>query len=122
MAKPKYVEVEESAVYDNYLHQKNYDDVATLDTFLNDGEEVLEDDPDKDVENWKSHWKQMPEFIQEDNPAFKTLIVRFRNEEDYKEFSKMIAQNLTLKSKSIWHPALDRSGNMLTRWIEKEEK
>ena len=61
----------------------------------------------------------MPEYKQENNPPYKRIIVSFRNKEDYDEFSQLISQNLTDKTKSIWHPKLDREANMLTRWIEE---
>jgi hypothetical protein len=70
---------------------------------------------------WKKHWVGMPEFKQEENPAYKTIYVHFRNEEDYKEFSKLIDQSLTDKTKSIWHPKLDREANALRRWIETND-
>jgi hypothetical protein len=43
----------------------------------------------------------MPEFEQEDDSPHRKLIVSFRNEEDFKMFSKLINQNLTKKTKSI---------------------
>lgn len=69
---------------------------------------------------WKKYWKGMPEFIQEDNPPYMKIYVSFRNEDDYNEFAKMVDQNLTTKTKSIWYPKLDRDANMLKRWIEIE--
>lgn len=64
------------------------------------------------------HWKEMPEFEQESKSTYKTIYVHFRNEEDYKEFQKLIDQHLTSKTKSIWYPELDRTENSLLRWIE----
>ena len=49
-------------------------------------------------------------------------IAKSRNkwfEEDYEEFAKLINQNLSEKTKSIWHPKLDRDANSLRRWIEE---
>lgn len=70
-------------------------------------------------EEWKSLWKGMPEFVQEDDPPYKKLIINFRNEEDYKEFADLIKQKLTEKTKSIWFPKLDVDDNALKRWIEE---
>jgi len=50
------------------------------------------------------HWQGMPEFIQDKKEPFKVIIVRFETEDDYKDFQKAICQNLTNKTKSIWHP------------------
>ena len=49
-------------------------------------------------------WVGMPEFVQEKKEPFKTLIVRFETESDYKNFENLIGQKLTIKTKSIWHP------------------
>lgn len=72
-----------------------------------------------DEEEWKKHWLGMPEFDQEDNPPYKKIIMSFRNKEDYEEFAKLVDQNLTEKTKSIWYPKLDRDENSLKRWIEE---
>lgn len=70
-------------------------------------------------EEWKKYWKGMPEFVQEDNPPYKKILVSFRNQEDYEEFAKLIDQKLTEKTKSIWYPKLDIDDNALKRWIEE---
>ena len=49
-------------------------------------------------------WVGMPEFVQEKKEPYKTLIVRFETEQDYKDFAQLIEQKLTKKTKSIWHP------------------
>ena len=69
---------------------------------------------------WKKHWVGMPEFIQENNPPYKRIIISFRNEDDYNEFAKLVDQNLSDKTKSIWYPKLDREANSLLRWVEEE--
>lgn len=58
--------------------------------------------------NHKEHWRDMPEFIQEKQEPYQKIIVRFECEEDVKEFSDLIGQPLTPKTKSIWHPKLIR--------------
>jgi hypothetical protein len=69
--------------------------------------------------NWEEHWKGMPEFVQKDKPPFKSIFLHFRNKEDYVAFAKLIEQNLTDKTKSIWYPKLEIDDNMLKRWIEE---
>lgn len=76
------------------------------------------DDAEKE---WQKHWVGMPEFEQEENPPYKQIYVSFRTKEDYDEFAKMIGQPLTEKTKSIWHPKLDRTKNSLLRWMEDDE-
>ena len=65
--------------------------------------------------DWEKEWKDMPEFIQEDESAYRKLIVSFRNEEDLKKFLELINQIITNKTKSIWFPRDDRDkpGNYL---------
>lgn len=63
----------------------------------------------ENTEDWKKEWVGMPEFIQEksDKP-FTQITIRFKNQEDLKQFSNLINQNLTKKTKSIWFPQIER--------------
>lgn len=87
--------------------------------FMDLSEEELEQVVADDDHDWEEHWVGMPEFDQEDNPPYKKIIMNFRSEEDYKAFAKLVGQNLTEKTKSIWYPKLDIDDNMLKRWIEE---
>lgn len=109
-------EINETTEYESLLDVKEFEP-GTLSSFL--GEEEVKQIDEK---MWKMHWHGMPEFKQEDNPPHKRIIISFRNEEDYKEFAKLLEHDQTLssKTKSIWYPKLDREANMLTRWIEEE--
>lgn len=108
-------EIEESTEYENCLGVKEFED-GTLSSFLG-----VEEVQKIDEKLWQKHWVGMPEFVQENNPAYKKLIVSFRTKADYEEFAKLIGQNLTEKTKTIWHPKLDREANSLLRWVEDEE-
>ena len=52
----------------------------------------------------KKEWVGMPEFIQETQIPFKTLIIYFESEKSLKKFSKLIGRKITLQKKSIWYP------------------
>lgn len=106
--------VVETTEYENCLNVKEFEP-GTLSSFL--GEEEVKEIDEK---LWKKHWTGMPEFVQEDNPPFKRLIISFRNEDDYNEFAKLVDQNLSEKTKSIWYPKLDREANSLLRWVEED--
>jgi len=106
--------IQETTQYDNFVGKKI--EPANLFNIM----EIEDPNKDNDVE-WKKHWKGMPEFEQNENKTYKTIYVHFRTKKDYEEFANMIGQNLTEKTKSIWHPALDRFANSLLRWIEDEE-
>jgi len=73
-----------------------------------------------DDHKWEKYWTGMCEFNQKDKKPHKTIFVHFRNQEDYKSFAKLIDQNLTDKTKSIWYPKLEIDDNILKRWIEEE--
>jgi hypothetical protein len=62
-----------------------------------------------DPDTWQDHWKGMPEFEQDAQTPFRTLIVHFRNQDDVNNFVETIQQEITDKTKSIWHPALERT-------------
>lgn len=59
-------------------------------------------------EPWKDEWQDMPEFIQEDASPHQQIIISFRTEEDVQDFSKLIDQPLTNRTKSAWYPTYDR--------------
>lgn len=108
--------VEESTEYENCIGK-----IVELEEPENTAKTLFEGWEEDDEAEWKKNWKGMPEFIQEDNPPYMKIYVSFRNEEDYKEFAKLVDQNLSTKTKSIWYPKLDRDANFLKRWIEIDD-
>lgn len=54
-----------------------------------------------------AEWKGMPEFEQEDQTAWKRLIVNFKNTEDLQAFAKLVEQSITERTRSIWYPTAD---------------
>ena len=111
------VEVEETTEYKNFVGETNESEVPEGPANLCD---FLGIDEEDQVDPWKKQWVGMPEFEQEENKPFMKISMSFRNEEDYIEFAKMVEQNLTTKTKSIWYPKLDRSANTLLRWVEED--
>ena len=67
----------------------------------------------QDYENeWQKEWLDMPEFIQtKKEDSYCKITIRFKNETDLEQFSKLINQKLTNKTKSIWFPAIERGIN-----------
>lgn len=53
-------------------------------------------------------WQGMPEFEQEDLSAFRAIKVNFSQQEDVDNFSELIGQQFTDKTKSIWYPEQER--------------
>jgi hypothetical protein len=62
-----------------------------------------------DPDSWQDHWKGMPEFEQDAQTPFRTLIVHFKNQNDVNDFLEIIKQEITEKTKSIWHPEAIRT-------------
>jgi hypothetical protein len=56
------------------------------------------------VNDIKAEWDGMPEFENADERPFRTIYVHFHNKEAVAEFFKMIKQDFTEDTKSIWHP------------------
>ena len=52
-------------------------------------------------------WEGMPEFNQPDATSFRAMIVHFKDQAAVDAFSKLIAQDFTPKTKSIWHPKVE---------------
>ena len=111
-------EIQETATYENCMELLTDEyQPPTLNRFF--GESDGEDDG-VDVQNaeWQKHWVGMPMFEQNDKKTYKTIYLHFRNKEDYDAFAKLVDQNLTEKTKSIWYPKLERDENSLKRWME----
>jgi hypothetical protein len=58
----------------------------------------------EDTDEKVTEWKGMPEFKQPDKTAYRQIIVSFEDEEGVEEFSRLVKQSLTKKTKSIWFP------------------
>ncbi len=57
-----------------------------------------------DADEYETEWRGMPEFNQPDNGAFRQIIVSFDDQAGVDKFAKLIGQNLTDKTKSLWFP------------------
>lgn len=77
---------------------------------------------DESPDFFEKHWQNMPAFDQKDRAAQRQIIVSFDNEEDIKEFSKLVKQNITDKTKSIWFPAREKQIVKDLFWIEDNDK
>lgn len=116
-------EIKETTEYESCLDYVS-DEVNDVSKFMGDDaftpEKPLEEKPDSQLtrdEFFRKYWKGMPTYDQNDNPPWKQLIINFRNEEDYKEFGKLLSQNISEDTKSIWYPKLEIEDNSLHRWI-----
>lgn len=71
-----------------------------------------------EVNNWKDHWKGMPEFIQEDLSPYLTIKVHFRNQKDVEEFEGLLNQKIN-KYKLLWFPKAEPRNYANKRYIDE---
>ena len=88
------------------------------------GMDVWQLDSNADVDMVNSgdendEWVGMPEFVQEEQNAYQKIIIRFDCKEDVEEFSRLIGQNVTPQTKSLWHPKLSIGANRNKRWVNE---
>lgn len=69
-------------------------------------------------EAWEEHWKGMPEFKSEDLMPFKTIYVHFENREHLAAFAKLLRQNITMETQSIWYPELTVQDLMKKKYVD----
>jgi hypothetical protein len=67
----------------------------------------------------ENEWTGMPEFIQEKKEPFAKIIFRFDSERDLSDFSKLIGQKLTKKTKSAWFPFKSHWGGIKKIWVDE---
>jgi hypothetical protein len=63
----------------------------------------------------------MPEFEQEDQMPVKQVIVNFANEADVEKFARLIEQDVTMTTKSIWYPRVERIRRSDHGYVEVED-
>ncbi len=61
-----------------------------------------------------TEWEGMPDFNQPDKSAQRQITVSFKTDEDVEAFAKLIGQNITDKTRSLWYPAAE-----IERYIDK---
>ena len=72
--------------------------------------------------DWVKEWQGMPEFKQfESNKPYAQITFRFANEKDLQDFAKIIGQKLTSKTKSAWHPEIQRGINANKIYVDESE-
>lgn len=60
--------------------------------------------PGQEVDDPTGEWDGMPEFEQQDKMPFRTIWVHFENQEAVDEFSRLVEQSFTSKTKFMWFP------------------
>jgi hypothetical protein len=52
-----------------------------------------------------AEWQGMPAFEQDDQMPVKQVIVNFAHADDVERFARLVEQNVTMSTKSVWYPA-----------------
>lgn len=69
----------------------------------------------------EQEWEGMPEFVQGDKDPIKQVIVSFKSWDDYKAFAKLVDQNLSPKTQSIWYPKAEIERMVDKAYVRKED-
>jgi hypothetical protein len=69
----------------------------------------------------KKEWQNMPEFVQEDLLPYRSVTINFMNDADVDEFSKLIDQPITKKTKFRWFPYMPSKDLINYRYIDRGE-
>lgn len=74
----------------------------------------------KEKFNAMDHWKGMPEFNQPGLEPVKVVKVNFASKEYMLKFSKLIGQEITAKTPSVWFPIAPVENALDKRWSDKK--
>jgi hypothetical protein len=70
--------------------------------------------------NMREEWVGMPEFIQDKQKPYAQITFRFNSEEELQDFAGKIGQKLTNKTKSAWHPPLEKGIHSNKRYTDEQ--
>ncbi len=92
----------------------------TDDKYNSEYQDTLFESDETDYDNAEHDWRNMPEFVNEKNDAFRKIIISFQDENGVKEFEKLLQQRITDKTKSLWFPPKEKH-NTIDMWIDDNE-
>lgn len=102
---------------DNKLNESNWEMnlvLPELELLPEDLKELTGFDFGGDLVDESSEWVGMPEFDHKDLTPSRQVIVSFKNQEDVDTFAGLVDQKITIKTRSMWFPAVD-----IERYIDK---
>lgn len=74
-----------------------------------------------DDESAEKEWFDMPEFIQEEQAPYAYIIVKIDSQKNLEKFAKLMEQDISQKTKSIWYPKLVKNVIFNQRYVGKDE-
>jgi len=69
--------------------------------------------------DWEKEWVGMPEFSQQDLTPLRVINVRFKSENDVRQFAELIGQTITPKQKALWFPFVEFRRASHLRYIDE---
>lgn len=65
-------------------------------------------------------WQGMPEFVQPDTMPYRTINVHFNDDAAVQDFARIIGQELTDKTKYVWHPEQKPQKRLDVQYVTNE--
>lgn len=65
-----------------------------------------------------AEWQGMPEYAHDDLQPVKQIVVSFAHADDVARFARLVEQNVTMGTKSIWYPAAEIGHYKDTAYVE----
>lgn len=69
---------------------------------------------------WQEEWQDMPEYVMDDLRPHRVINVRFRNDEDVKEFARRMGQHINPKQRALWFPAMEHRRASHLRYVQEQ--
>jgi len=66
-------------------------------------------------------WQGMPEFVQPDTMPYRTINVHFNDDAAVQDFARIIGQELTDKTKYVWHPEQKPQKRLDVQYVVTDE-
>ena len=76
---------------------------------------------DVDTQSIEKEWFDMPEFIQEEQAPYDYIIVKIDSQKNLEKFAKLMEQDISQKTKSIWYPKLIKNVIFNQRYVGTNE-
>lgn len=76
-------------------------------------------EPDELEDWWEKHWKDMPEFSQEDQSPVQSILVHFYTKEDVQDFAKLVQQRITTRTRFIRFPNSENAKLREMGWFDE---
>jgi len=70
---------------------------------------------------WQKMWGGMPEFVQDDMSPFKTIMIHFRDQEDFKRFAQLLGQKMTEDTRSAWFPEMKDANLKAINYVDEKK-